>query len=101
MSDVVTIDAPVRHWACPACPATDRTQKPEVHQQHHACPGTGGLWVPLVEVHEPGAPADARHVPQLSASGALTSIGTEHGENSVYPGRVDRTVYLGPARQGA
>ena len=94
------LEVPVTHWACSACPVTSRTQKAEVHQEYHYCAGTGGLMVPLVEVHEPGAPADARHIPQLSASGALTSIGTEHGANSVNPGRVDRTVFLGPARQG-
>lgn len=99
MSDVPILDAPVRHWACPACDTTDRTQRPDVHQQYHECPGTGRLNIPLVEVHEHGARPDARHVPQLGANGALTSIGTEHGPNSLYPGRVDRTVFLGPISQ--
>ncbi len=98
MADTIILDAPVRHWACPACEVTDRTQKVEQHQQYHECAGTGRLNIPLVEVHEPGAEADARHVPQLSREGALTSIGTEHGPNSLYPGRIDRTVFLGPVR---
>lgn len=90
---VPTIDAPIRHWGCPACPVTDVTQKPEVHTQMHNCPGTGGLMIPLVEVAEHGATPAARHVPQLSAEGSLVSIGTEHAD-----GRVDRTIFVGVAR---
>lgn len=103
MTDKPTmIDAPVRHWACPACPVTDRTQRPDVHQQYHNCAGTGNLSLPLVEIHEPGAPADATHIPKLvpdkDGNPALVSVGTHHGPNSVNPGRVDRSVFLGPVK---
>ena len=99
MSEVL-LDTPVRHWACPSCPATVSKPGTVDEQEYHNCAGTAGLTIPLVEVHEPGAPADARHIPQLGAEGNLTSIGTEHGANSKYPGRVDRTIIAGPVRAG-
>lgn len=98
MPDLPILDAPVRHWACDACGHAVSKPGAVNQQEYHPCAGTGGLTVPLVEVHEPGVPADARHVPQLGPDGSLTSIGTEHGPNSMHPGRVDRTVFLGPVR---
>ena len=92
-----TLDLPVHHWACPACPQTARTQKAEVHTEMHDCPAHGGLGIPLVEVDRPGAGADARHVPVLNEDLVFTAIRTEHGS-----GRVDCTVFLGlPATFGS
>jgi hypothetical protein len=36
-------------WECPNCPQTARTLEPRPHTQFHACPGTHGLTVPLVQ----------------------------------------------------
>ena len=69
MSEVIELDAPVRHWGCPACPVTLSKPGTVDEQEYHNCAGTAGLTIPLVEVHEPGAPADARHVPQLGTEG--------------------------------
>jgi hypothetical protein len=102
--DPVLLEPPVVHWACPDCSvATSKprnTDPSKTDQEYHNCEGQGGLMIPLVEVHEPGVAADARHIPQLGPNGVLASVGTEHGPNSVYPGRVDRTIFLGPARPG-
>lgn len=36
-------------WECPNCPTVARTLEPRPHTQFHACRGTHGLTVPLVE----------------------------------------------------
>jgi hypothetical protein len=83
----VDLNAPIHHWRCPACPAYSQTQRADVHQEYHSCPGTGGLNIPLVEVDSPDGTPDARHIPQLGENGGITSIGTHHGN-----GRIDRTI---------
>lgn len=37
-------------WACPNCPAVDRTTESQPHTRFHACPGLKGLTAPMIPV---------------------------------------------------
>lgn len=40
-----------RRWVCPNCHTTALTDRGDVHQQMHHCPGLNGFIAPMVEEH--------------------------------------------------
>jgi hypothetical protein len=91
----VLLEAPVRHWACPSCSVTSRTQEAQPHTRMHSCAGLSGLTAPMVEVEHDGDHPDARHLvlERQDYAGSpfvprFMGVRTEHGD-----GRVDATAF--------
>ena len=84
------LEPPVRNWKCPSCGLEDRTQRPDVHTQMHACPALSDLNIPLVEVKNFDDKVKARHVLVAREdylgddefAGPISGVSTDHMDGS-------------------
>lgn len=80
---VAQLKPPTRWWKCPSCQLVDKTERHDVHTQFHNCAALNGMNIPLVEVADHDARADARQlvIPREDAPG-MAAVRTERGDGS-------------------
>jgi hypothetical protein len=83
----LVLEPPVRYWKCPSCLLVDRTQRSDVHTQFHNCPALGNVAIPLIEVSDPDAKPQGRHVvvqreDYAGSSDPTAAISTERPDGS-------------------